>query len=186
MLRVLTVLRVLGATGAAGYRSPSPASAVSTFSTSSLSTASTTLAPAPLARVSTFSTLSTSLAPHVEAVMNRRDALGTLSVGGASLLASSQSLAECAWTAPPRLSRRPWQARRPQDPRHQDDPDGAQSDPPGDRQGRDDRARPRRLGLRHLHATRAGRPDGPRRSFSSRFSSVATSTRSKTSGNRAM
>ena len=49
-----------------------------------------------------------------------------------------------------------------QDPRHQDDPHGAESDPAGRRQGRDDGAGARRLGLRDVHAAGAGRPDGDR------------------------
>ena len=44
-----------------------------------------------------------------------------------------------------------------QDPRHPDDPDRAQQDPARGREGRDDRAGPRRLGLRHLHPARARR-----------------------------
>ncbi len=61
-----------------------------------------------------------------------------------------------------RASRRRCRDGADQDPRHQDDPHRAEPHPPGGRQGRDDRAGARRLGLRHVHAARAGRPDGAR------------------------
>ena len=106
----------------------------------------------------------------LEAAMNRRDAIG-------ASLRRRRTLAGISKTSPMRSrpARRRLRAGRDghgarQDPRHQDDPDGAQPDPPGDRQGRDDRAGPRRLGMRHVHPARAGRPDRARAIPRSRFS----------------
>ena len=81
---------------------------------------------------------------HGDKMMNRRDAITSLSMaGGASLLPPGRSLAEALV---PKLSAAYGQAVRGtgagQDPRHQDDPHRAERHPPGGRQGRDDRAGP--------------------------------------------
>ncbi len=97
--------------------------------------------------------------------MNRRDALTSLSMaGGASLLASADAARRRSVPAPVHagFAQAVARNRAGQDPRHQDHPHRAQSHPPGRRQGRDDRAGARRLGLRDVHAARARRRDGDR------------------------
>ena len=97
--------------------------------------------------------------------MNRRDAITSLSLaGGASLIPSGEALAGALVAEAHRGVRAGGAGHGAgQDPRHQDDPDGAEPHPPRRRQGRDDRAGAGRLGLRDVHAARARRPDGDRR-----------------------
>ena len=124
---------------------------------------------------------------ETDRMMNRRDAITSLSMaGGASLIPSGEAIAGAiAPEAVVGVRAGGARHRAGQDPRHQDHPDRAQPHPPRRREGGDDRAGPGRLGLRDVHAARARRQDGDRRVPEAVPRSAATSTRSRTSGSRA-